>query len=123
MLFCPAYKGITLASATTVSLAAKGRNLPFAFNRKEAKNYGEGGMIVDAKLEDKVVIDDDVIFAGTSMRESIEMILAANAQPAAVFIALDRVKKSGADSDLTKLSAVQEVSKTYQLPVITIANV
>lgn len=122
MLFGPAYKGITLASATAVSLAAKGHNVPFAFNRKEAKDHGEGGLIVGAKLQGRVVIVDDVISAGTSVRESVEMIRAAGAQPAAVLIALDRMERSGADGELTQLSAVQEVSKTYQLPVIAIAN-
>lgn len=122
MLFGPAYKGITLASATAVSLAAKGRNVPFAFNRKEAKDHGEGGMIVGAKLEGKVVIVDDVISAGTSVRESVEMISAAGAQASAVLIALDRMEKSGADGALSQLSAVQEVSKAYRLPVIAIAN-
>lgn len=122
MLFGPAYKGITLASATAVSLAAKGRNVSFAFNRKEAKDHGEGGTIVGAKLQGRVVIVDDVISAGTSVRESVEMIRAAGAEPAAVLIALDRMERSGADGELSALSAVQEVSKAYHLPVIAIAN-
>jgi len=91
MLFGPAYKGITLASATAVALAAKGRNTSFAYNRKEAKDHGEGGTIVGAKLAGKVVIIDDVISAGTSVRESVAMIRAAGAEPAAVLIALDRM--------------------------------
>jgi orotate phosphoribosyltransferase len=122
MLFGPAYKGITLASATAVALAVKGRNVPFAFNRKEAKDHGEGGSIVGAKLQGKVVIIDDVISAGTSVRESVEMIRAAGAQPCAVLIALDRMERSGKDDALSARSAVQEVSDAYQIPVISIAN-
>jgi orotate phosphoribosyltransferase len=94
MLFGPAYKGITLASATAVALAGKGRNTSFAFNRKEAKDHGEGGTIVGAKLQGKVVIIDDVISAGTSVRESVDMIRAAGAEPCAVLIALDRMERS-----------------------------
>jgi orotate phosphoribosyltransferase len=122
MLFGPAYKGITLASATAVALAAKGRNVPFAFNRKEAKDHGEGGTIVGAKLTGRVVIIDDVISAGTSVRESVDMIRAAGATPAAVLIALDRMERSGKDEALSALSAVQEVGNAYGMPVISIAN-
>ncbi|GGX38152.1 MULTISPECIES: orotate phosphoribosyltransferase [Undibacterium] len=122
MLFGPAYKGITLASATAVALAARGRNVPFAYNRKEAKDHGEGGTIVGAKLEGRVVIIDDVISAGTSVRESVDMIRAAGATPAAVLIALDRMERSGKDDALSAHSAVQEVSNTYQMPVVSIAN-
>lgn len=122
MLFGPAYKGITLASATAVALAAKGRNVPFAFNRKEAKDHGEGGTIVGAKLQGKVVIIDDVISAGTSVRESVDMIRAAGATPSAVLIALDRMERSGKDGELSANSAVQEVSQTYQMPVVSIGN-
>ena len=111
MLFGPAYKGITLASSTAVALAAKGRNTPFAFNRKEAKDHGEGGTIVGARLQGKVVIVDDVISAGTSVRESVDMIRAAGAEPAAVLIALDRMERSGKDDALSASSAVQEVSR------------
>jgi len=122
MLFGPAYKGITLASATAVALANKGRNVPFAFNRKEAKDHGEGGTIVGAKLQGKVVIIDDVISAGTSVRESVEMIRAAGATPCAVLIALDRMERSGKDGALSEGSAVQEVTKTYGIPVVSIGN-
>lgn len=122
MLFGPAYKGITLASATAVALANKGRDVPFAFNRKEAKDHGEGGTIVGAKLEGRVVIIDDVISAGTSVRESVEMIRAAGAMPCAVLIALDRMERSGKDGALSELSAVQEVTKQYGMPVVSIAN-
>jgi len=122
MLFGPAYKGITLASATAVALAAKGRNTSFAYNRKEAKDHGEGGTIVGAKLAGKVVIIDDVISAGTSVRESVAMIRAAGAEPAAVLIALDRMERGGKDGVLSPLSAVQEVSQNYGIPVISIAS-
>jgi orotate phosphoribosyltransferase len=122
MLFGPAYKGITLASATAVSLAAHGRNVPFAYNRKEAKDHGEGGTIVGAPLRGRVVIVDDVISAGTSVRESVDMIRAAGATPAAVLIALDRMERSGKDGALSANSAVQEVSAAYGMPVLSIAN-
>ena len=122
MLFGPAYKGITLASATAVALANKGHNVPFAYNRKEVKDHGEGGTIVGAALQGRIVIVDDVISAGTSVRESVELIRAAGAQPAAVLIALDRMERSGKDDALSKLSAVQEVSQIYQIPVVSIAN-
>ena len=122
MLFGPAYKGITLASATAVALAAKGKNVPFAYNRKEAKDHGEGGTIVGAKLEGRVVIIDDVISAGTSVRESVHMIRDQGAQPCAVRIALDRMEKSGAEGALSALSAVQEVEQSFGIPVIAIAN-
>ena len=122
MLFGPAYKGITLASATAVALAAKGKNVPFAYNRKEAKDHGEGGTIVGAKLEGRVVIIDDVISAGTSVRESVHMIRDQGAQPCAVLIALDRMEKSGAEGALSALSAVQEVEQSFGIPVIAIAN-
>ena len=97
MLFGPAYKGITLASATAVALADLGADVPFAFNRKEAKDHGEGGVIVGSQLAGRVVIVDDVITAGTSVRESVELIRAAGATPAGVLIALDRMERSGAD--------------------------
>lgn len=122
MLFGPAYKGITLASATAVALAGKGRNVPFAYNRKEAKDHGEGGTIVGAKLQGKVVIVDDVISAGTSVRESVDMIRAAGATPCAVLIALDRMERSGKDDALSPHSAVQEVGQMYGIPVISIGN-
>jgi orotate phosphoribosyltransferase len=121
MLFGPAYKGITLASATAVALAGKGRNTSFAFNRKEAKDHGEGGTIVGAKLQGVVIIDD-VISAGTSVRESVEMIRAAGAEPCAVLIALDRMERAGKDGQMSDLSAVQEVTQKYGIPVISIGN-
>jgi orotate phosphoribosyltransferase len=122
MLYGPAYKGITLASATAVALAGLGRNVPFAYNRKEAKDHGEGGTIVGAKLQGRVVIVDDVISAGTSVRESVDMIRAAGATPAAVVIALDRMERSGKDGALSPNSAVQEVAQQYGMPVISIGN-
>ena len=122
MLFGPAYKGITLAAATSVALAQKGRNVPFAYNRKEAKDHGEGGTMVGAKLQGRVVIIDDVISAGTSVRESVDMIRAAGATPCAVLIALDRMEKSGKDGALSEHSAVQEVTKAYGMPVVSIGN-
>ena len=122
MLFGPAYKGITLASATAVALAGMGRNVPFAYNRKEAKDHGEGGTIVGAKLAGRVVIVDDVVSAGTSVRESVEMIRAAGATPAAVLIALDRMERAGKDDALSAHSAVQEITNTYNMPVIGIAS-
>jgi orotate phosphoribosyltransferase len=122
MLFGPAYKGITLASATAMALAGKGRNTSFAFNRKEAKDHGEGGTLIGAKLQGRVVIVDDVISAGTSVRESVDIIRAAGAVPCAVLIALDRMERSGKDGELSTHSAVQEVSLHFGIPVVSIAN-
>ncbi len=122
MLFGPAYKGITLASATAVALAARGRNVGFAYNRKEAKDHGEGGSVVGAPLAGRVVIVDDVISAGTSVRESVDLIHHAGAQPAAVMIALDRQERGGTADYPTDSSAVQEVHAFYGIPVVSIAN-
>src|SRR5699024_5875444 len=96
--------------------------VPFAFNRKEAKAHGEGGTLVGAPLKGKVIIIDDVITAGTSVGESVEIIRAAGAEPAGVLIALDRMERAGADEQLSAHSAVQEVSQKYQMPVISIAS-
>ena len=93
MIFGPAYKGITLAAAVSMELARRGHNLPFAYNRKEAKDHGEGGTLVGAPVKGRVLIIDDVISAGTSVRESIQMIEAAGATPCGVAIALDRQEK------------------------------
>lgn len=122
MLFGPAYKGITLASATAVALARLGRNVPFAFNRKEAKDHGEGGTLVGAPLAGRVVIIDDVISAGTSVRESVELIRAQGANPSAVMIALDRQERSGDAERVSELSASQEVARLYGMPVLAIAS-
>ena len=116
-LFGPAYKGITLAAAVAMALAQKGHNLPFSFNRKEAKDHGEGGRIVGAALAGRVLIVDDVITAGTSVRESVELIRASGAEPAGVLIALDRMERG-----LGGTSAVQEVRELYRIPVIAIAT-
>jgi orotate phosphoribosyltransferase len=116
MLFGPAYKGIPLATAAAIALADwHDRSVPFAFNRKEAKKHGEGGSIVGAPLAGRVLIVDDVISAGTAIRESIEIIRAAGATPAGVAVALDRQERGqGA------LSAVQEVQRAFSIPVINI---
>jgi len=122
VLFGPAYKGITLASAMAVALAGMGRDVGFAYNRKEAKDHGEGGTLVGAKLKGRVVIIDDVISAGTSVRESMQLIRAAGAEPAAVLIALDRMEKSGTAEQVGTHSAVQDVQREYGVPVIAIAT-
>ena len=122
MLYGPAYKGITLAAATAIALADAGRNVPYAYNRKEAKDHGEGGSLVGAPVKGKVVIIDDVISAGTSVRESVKLIRDAGAEPAAVLIALDRMEKSGTATEIGDKSAVQAVEQEFGLPVITIAN-
>ena len=122
MLFGPAYKGITLASATAVALAHAGRNVCFAFNRKEAKGHGEGGTLVGAPLAGRVVIVDDVISAGTSVNESVELIRAQGATPSAVLIALDRQERGGTADAPTDTSATQEVARRYGLPVLSIAS-
>jgi orotate phosphoribosyltransferase len=119
MLFGPAYKGIPLVTITAASLAERhGRNLPFAFNRKEAKDHGEGGNIVGSPLLGRVLIVDDVITAGTAIRESIDIIKAAGAQPAGVLLALDRQERAP-DSDF---SAVQEVSRQFKIPVVSVVS-
>ncbi len=118
MLFGPAYKGIPLVSATSIAYARlTGRDIPFAFNRKEAKDHGEGGVIVGTPLSGKVLILDDVITAGTSVRESVVIINGAGASPAGVLIALDRQEK-GPDGQ----SATQEVRQTYNMPVQSIVS-
>jgi len=122
MLYGPAYKGITLAAATAIALADDGRNVPYAYNRKEAKDHGEGGSLVGAPVKGKVVIIDDVISAGTSVRESVKLIRDAGAEPAAVLIALDRMEKSGTATEIGDKSAVQAVEQEFGLPVVAIAN-
>jgi orotate phosphoribosyltransferase len=122
MLFGPAYKGITLVSATAVALADLGCDVCFAYNRKEAKDHGEGGVIVGGPLKGRVMIIDDVITAGTSVRESIYLIREAGATPAGVLIALDRMERAGPDDALSAHSAVQEVEKLYNVPVVAIAS-
>ena len=122
MLFGPAYKGITLAAGVVCALAAQGKNLPYAYNRKEAKDHGEGGTTVGAPLAGRVLIIDDVMSAGTSVRESVNIIRSAGATPAGVLIALDRMERSGNALDVGKLSAVQEVQRNYGIPVFAIAS-
>jgi orotate phosphoribosyltransferase len=119
MLFGPAYKGIPLVTITAAAMAeTNGRDLPFAFNRKEMKDHGEGGSIIGSPLRGAVLIVDDVITAGTAIRESIDVIRAAGARPAGVLLALDRQERAP-DS---RLSAVQEVQDQYGIPVITVVN-
>ena len=122
MLYGPAYKGITLAAATAIALADNGLNVPYAYNRKEAKDHGEGGSLVGAPVKGRVVIIDDVISAGTSVRESVDLIRGAGAEPAAVLIALDRLERSGNAIEIGDQSAVQAVEQEFGLPVIAIAN-
>jgi orotate phosphoribosyltransferase len=122
MLFGPAYKGITLASAVAVELARLGRNVPFAYNRKEAKDHGEGGLMVGAPLRGRVVIVDDVITDGAAKRESVELLRAQGAEPAAVLIALDRMERGGKDGALSERSAVEEFTRDYGVPVLTVAT-
>lgn len=117
MLYGPAYKGIPLAAGSAIALAELGRNVPFCFNRKEAKDHGEGGNTVGSKLRGRVLIIDDVISAGTSVRESIDLIGAEGAVPCGVVIALDRMERGQGE-----LSAVQEVHSKYHIPVVAIAT-
>lgn len=116
-LFGPAYKGIPLVAGTAMRLAERGVNIPFCFNRKEAKDHGEGGTLVGAPLKGRVLVLDDVISAGTSVRESVEIIRSQGAELAGVVIALDRMERgTGA------LSAVQEVRDSFGVPVVAVAN-
>ena len=117
MLFGPAYKGIPLVSSIAIALAEMGHNYPFCFNRKEIKDHGEGGIVVGSPLAGRVLIVDDVISAGTSVRESVELITTANATPCGVVIALDRMERGTGT-----LSAVQEVNNIHGIPVISIIN-
>ncbi len=118
MLFGPAYKGIPLATALAVTLAGRGRDVPVAFNRKEAKSHGEGGSLIGAPLTGRVLIVDDVITAGTAVRESVEIIRAAGGTPCGVLIALDRQER-GAEG---QRSAAQEAAATLGLPVVAVAR-
>lgn len=117
ILFGPAYKGIPLVAAVAIALADAERSVGYSFNRKEAKDHGEGGSVIGAPLAGRVLIVDDVISAGTSVRESVDLIRACGARPCGVVIALDRMER-GAGA----LSAVQEVEQGYNIPVISIAT-
>lgn len=117
MLFGPAYKGIPLASAVGMALAARGRDVPLAFNRKEAKTHGEGGSLIGAALRGRVLIVDDVITAGTAVRESVQLIRAAGAEVAGVLVALDREERGNSG-----LSATAEVAAEFNLRVIAVAR-
>lgn len=118
VLFGPAYKGIPLAAATAMALSRDyGKEAPYAFNRKEAKDHGEGGNIVGTPLQGRVLIIDDVITAGTAIRESVAIIRAAGATPAGVLIALDRQERGQGER-----SAIQDVESTFGLPVVSIVN-
>jgi orotate phosphoribosyltransferase len=116
-LYGPAYKGITLAAATAIALAEMGHNLPYSYNRKEAKDHGEGGLIVGAPLKGRILIVDDVITDGGAKRESIELIRTHGATPAGILIAFDRQERGRGDR-----SAVQELQQDFGVPVIAIAT-
>ena len=118
MLFGPAYKGIPLVTITAAALAQRGRSVPFAFNRKESKDHGEGGRIVGSPLRGAVLIVDDVITAGTAIRESVDIIVAEGARPAGVLLAFDRQERATE----SRLSAVQEVRERYGIPVVPVLN-
>jgi orotate phosphoribosyltransferase len=117
MLFGPAYKGIVLAASAAVALAREGRDVPYAFNRKETKDHGEGGAVVGAPLSGRVLIVDDVLTAGTAVRESLDVISSRGATPAGVVISLDRMERGTGD-----LSAIQEIERRHGIPVISIAT-
>jgi orotate phosphoribosyltransferase len=117
MLFGPAYKGIPLAASVAIALAQAGRNVPYSFNRKEEKDHGEGGRTIGAPLAGRVLIVDDVISAGTSVREAVELIGESGASPCGVTVALDRLERGAGER-----SAVQEVRDHFGLPVIAIAD-
>lgn len=117
MLFGPAYKGIPLVAAVAIALADEGRNVRYSFNRKEEKDHGEGGSVIGAPLSGRVLIVDDVISAGTSVRQSVNLITASRAIPCGVAIALDRMERGTGE-----LSAVQEVEQQYRIPTISIAS-
>ena len=117
MLFGPAYKGIPLVAAVSIALADAGRDVSYSYNRKEAKDHGEGGNIIGSALAGRVLIVDDAISAGTAVRESYGIILAGKATPCGVMVALDRMERG-----LGPLSAVQEVEQNYNIPVVSIAT-
>jgi len=123
VLFGPAYKGITLSCGVSMALSENtGKEVPFAFNRKEAKDHGEGGNMVGAPLEGKIAIIDDVITAGTAIRESVDIINEAGATPSVVFLALDRQELGQKDGELMSKSAIQQVEDEFGIPVVAIAT-
>jgi orotate phosphoribosyltransferase len=122
MLFGPAYKGITLAAAVAVEFGTRGRAVPFAYNRKEAKDHGEGGVVVGAPLRGRTVIVDDVITDGASKRQSVELLRRQGAEPVAVLIALDRQERGGTADNLSERSAVEDFVRDYGIPVIAVAT-
>jgi orotate phosphoribosyltransferase len=122
MLFGPAYKGIALAAATAMALAEFGVDVPFSYNRKEAKDHGEGGLLVGAPLAGRVLIVDDVITDGAAKRESVALIRAQGAEPAGVVIMLDRMERTGPDGGLSPDSAVRSFEKVTGTPVMSIAS-
>lgn len=122
MLFGPAYKGIVLAAAVSMELARQGHNLPFAYNRKEAKDHGEGGVLVGAPLAGRVLIIDDVLSAGTAVRESVHLIRGAGAQPVGVALALDRQEQAREAGEDKPYSAVQYAAQQLGLEVLAIAT-
>jgi orotate phosphoribosyltransferase len=122
MLFGPAYKGITLAASAAIALAELDLDVPFSYNRKEAKGHGEGGDLVGAALQGRVMIVDDVITDGAAKREALELIRAHGAQPAGVVIMLDRMERTGSEGALSPLSAVQAFVQATGVPVISIAR-
>lgn len=117
MLFGPAYKGIPLVATVAIALADAGRNVNYSFDRKEEKDHGEGGSVIGAPLQGRVLIVDDVISAGTSVRHSVTLIKAAHAVPCGVVIALDRMERGTG-----KLSAAQEVEEAFRMPIVSIAT-
>ena len=123
MLFGPAYKGITLSAAVAIEFGRRGRPVPFAYNRKEAKDHGEGGLVVGAPLRGRTVIVDDVITDGASKRESVELLRREGAEPVAVLIALDRMERGGSGENLSERSAVEDFERDYGMPVIPVATV
>ncbi len=128
MLFGPAYKGIPLVAAISITLASHHNgfgcffDIPFVFNRKEIKDHGEGGQLVGLPLKGKIIIIDDVITAGTSVHESIEIIRSAGAEPVAVLAAIDRMERTNYLKKLSKYSAVEELKKIYGIPIISITS-
>ena len=117
IIFGPAYKGIPLVSSTSIALSSKEKNIPYSFNRKEAKDHGEGGEIIGSEIKGKVLVLDDVISAGTSINEAYNLIRSNGAQIAGVIVAIDRQEKSE-----NMLSATQEITKKYSIPVFSLIN-